>query len=566
MARKSRKIAQNVPVKGIEKSASPAMTMQPSLKTAIYARLSVDKGEEDEETLQGQIELVRQYIAAHPELEAVDEYADLGISGTTFDRREFARLMGDVGNGKVQCIVVKDLSRFGRNFIETGYYLENLLFRLNVRFIAINDDYDSNRKADREGLAVPIKNLINEMYAKDFSKKQTAYYEHSVQQGTRIVERSTYGYSLDKENNRLVPNRETAPVVQMIFRWYMMQYTNGEIARRLNAFGIPTPATYKALYEENKPCPPKDCWNIGRVKGILCKETYMGDTVYGKRRKILYKNVEACRVDPDEWVIHRNTHEAIVTREDYAQVAQMREQRAAQHKTDLAGRAERRSTNKDIFPRKVFCKKCGETMHYLRYCIGNYKDKQYGAEYQCFHSKSSGKKQCLQTVQADYLKAVVMEQIKVLLQAMIAQECSIKQSQFSNNGKLAGIQAKIQHLTYRIGEMEKISATLYESYADGLLEDDYRELKEHYILQKQQLQSELEQATEQKRTMEKTITRFLELTEQLRTYSADGDLDQKLIDELVEQIDVSPDGKLEIHFKCEDIYADVLKMTGTNMP
>ena len=563
MARKSRRTTRTAQKSSVEKKNTSGMELaHPCLKTAIYARLSVDKGEEDAQSLQGQIELIRQYIAVHPEFEIVDVYADLGVSGTTFDRPEFARLMGDVGNGKVQCIVVKDLSRFGRNFLETGYYLENLLLRLNVRFIAINDDYDSTRKADRESLAAPIKNLINEMYAKDFSKKQTAYYEHSVQQGTKIIERSTYGYSLDKKHNRLVPNPETAPIVQMIFRWYLMQYTHGDIARRLNALGIPTPSVYKALYEENKPC-PQDRWYINRVKGILCKETYMGDTVHGKRRKILYKNVQTYHANPEDWVIHQNTHEALVTREAFAQAAQLREKRAAQHQEQLMARAERRSTSRDIFPCKVFCKDCGETMHYLRYVIGNVKDQQYGAEYQCFHSKESGKKQCLQTIQADYLKAVVMAQIKVLLKAMTDCENSIKKGKFSKTGKLAGIQAKIENLRYRIDDMEKINATLYESYADGLLEEDYRELKEHYILKKQQLQEELEQATEQKRKMEKTITHFLELTEQLQGYTAGNDLEEKLIDELVEQIDVSAGGSLEIHFKCDDIYADILQMTGT---
>ena len=143
-------------------------------------------------------------------------------------------MMDDVRTGKIQCIVVKDLSRFGRDFLETGYYIETLLPRLNVRLIAINDNFDSFRECDINNIAIPIKNMVNDLYAKDFSRKVTAYNDLHRARGDVKLLRSVYGYKRDTENNIYVVNPDTAPIVQMIFRWFLMGVTSGKIADRLN--------------------------------------------------------------------------------------------------------------------------------------------------------------------------------------------------------------------------------------------------------------------------------------------------------------------------------------------
>ena len=163
MARKSRR-ANIVQEKKEELHISTPIITKRQLATAAYARLSVDK-EKNDESIQNQIELLHQYIREHEEYSLVDTYVDDGYTGTDFDRPEFIRLMDDVRTGKIQCFIVKDLSRFGRNFIETGYYIDTIFPSLNVRLISINDDFDSSREEDRNSLVVPIKNMINEMYA-----------------------------------------------------------------------------------------------------------------------------------------------------------------------------------------------------------------------------------------------------------------------------------------------------------------------------------------------------------------------------------------------------------------
>ena len=172
MARKSRKnqvLPESVQVQATEKTARQL------LATAAYVRLSVENsGNSTDDTLQTQIKLVHNFIANHPDLKLADTYIDNGFTGTNFDRPEFERLMQDVKLGKIQCVVVKDLSRFGRDYLETGHYLETIFPRLNVRFIAVTDDFDSFRPGDVESLATPIKNLVNSLYAKDISNKLRA--------------------------------------------------------------------------------------------------------------------------------------------------------------------------------------------------------------------------------------------------------------------------------------------------------------------------------------------------------------------------------------------------------
>ena len=148
----------------------------------------------------------------------VDTYVDDGYTGTDFDRPGFIRMMEDVRTGKIQCIIVKDLSRFGRNFIETGYYIETIFPCLNVRLISINDEFDSSREEDRNSIVMPVKNMINEMYAKDASKKKVLAFEMQSKRGDATIARSIYGYTVDKKENQLKVNPETAPIVRAIFR------------------------------------------------------------------------------------------------------------------------------------------------------------------------------------------------------------------------------------------------------------------------------------------------------------------------------------------------------------
>ena len=233
MARKSRKsfgIAEN---KDITKSL---VKKEEYMATAAYARLSsFNSGHETNDTMENQTALLLEFIRNHPELKLSEVYTDNGYSGTDFDRPEFMRLMDDVRTGKIQCIVVKDLSRFGRNYLEMGYYIETLFPRLNIRFIAVTDDFDSYRPEDRESLSVPIKNIVNAMYAKELSKKMVIAAAMRRQNPDKLPNGSVpFGYIENEEKSKYLSHPEIAPYVRMIFHWKLMGVGPTEIAKRLD--------------------------------------------------------------------------------------------------------------------------------------------------------------------------------------------------------------------------------------------------------------------------------------------------------------------------------------------
>ena len=236
MARKSRKN------RNVESNIQTVVKKENLLDTAAYIRLSVENGgNETDETLVVQQMLVERFIEEHPDLRLEEVYIDNGFTGTNFERPGFMRLMEDVRSGKVQCIVVKDLSRFGRDYLETGYYLETILPKLNVRFIAITDDYDSSRKEDRENISVPIKNMVNAMYAKDMSKKILAAKEAQKRNGNITLSKVAFGYVRSEDKTRQVVDETVGPVVRMIFQWTLLGVSKREIADRLNLLGVATP-------------------------------------------------------------------------------------------------------------------------------------------------------------------------------------------------------------------------------------------------------------------------------------------------------------------------------------
>lgn len=564
MARKSRKALQIVN----EEKELQVVTVQepvlPQLATAAYIRLSVEKDCED--TVQAQIDMVHQYIASHKEFRLVDTYVDNGYTGTNFDRPEFVRLMDDVRTGRIQCIIVKDLSRFGRDFIETGYYIETIFPHLNVRLISINDDFDSSREEDRNSIVLPIKNMINEMYAKDASKKISRMYDLKMKQGNKKIAQSIYGYTVDKDMNQLKPNPETAPIVQIIFRWYQMGYGTGDIVKRLKMLHVMTPFAYKAQNNEiiTKGVVPKtDRWTGDRIKTILTNQAYIGDTVCGKRKSAIYRNEEEHHVDPSEWIIHKNTHEPLVIPPEYEQVQKVWNEIGQDRKQRYERCRQRRTELIDSFPQKVRCMECGNVMSYIRYT--NF-DQPEGIRMAFYYCREYDHKPgyCRQRVHADFLKITVMDQIHNLIKVMCDRIKLLEEmrSETCDKGALYSAKRKIMNLQYQYTKAEETSASLYEDYAEGILDDEeYQSLKEHYISEKQRLRSEITNTEAKKRRMEKTIEHFMELEKHLEEYLDERGFNQKLVDELVDYISVSSKGIIEVRFKCADVFRETLKIT-----
>ena len=544
MARKSRKVSQ----KDTQNIAPVVVSNENRLATAAYARLSVEK--EDDDSIHTQITLLKNYIAERSDLELKDTYIDNGYTGTRFDRPDFVRMMDDVRCGKIQCIVVKDLSRFGRDFLETGYYIETLLPRLNVRLISINDDFDSSREGDRHNIAIPIKNMVNELYAKDFSRKVTAYNDLHRERGDVKLLRSVYGYKRDAENNIYVVNPDAAPIVQMIFRWYLLEVSTGQIAKRLNNMQILTPLAYKTIVEKGEEFNAEgDAWNSSRVRDILRNAIYIGDLTWGRRRKTLFRNIPEHKTPKEEWVICHNMHEPLISKADFEETQRRLDAMADKLKSpkDYA------YNPPDQFQGKVYCMDCQKKMAYSKYCYGN----RDGAYYSCGCREigADSEHHNLWKVNADFLKIVVADQVNHLVAWMCDHKrlVSLLQSELQGNGGTLKVQKRKLQLQMKIEQVEEKLTTLYENLAEGIISaDDYKVIKERYLSEKESIREELQSAEEDLRQAETQLETFTETVSRLEQYLGQSGFNEALVQELVESIYISQSKGIELRFTCED--------------
>lgn len=305
---------------------------QNSFLAALYMRLSKDDGDKVEsDSIRNQRSLLRDFVKQHSDITLVKEYVDDGFSGTNFERPDFQRMLEDARNHKINCIIVKDLSRLGRNYIETGRYLEKIFPVLGIRFIAVNDHYDSaDTTNDSDQIIVPFKNLVNDAYCRDISIKIRSQLDIKRKKGQFIGNYAGYGYFKDpKDKNHLVIDEYAAEIVRMIFNMKIDGYSAKNIAARLNEMGVLIPAEYKRAcgfnYSSGFMAGKKPKWDVSSVLRILKNELYTGTMVQGKTRKINYKVNVRQKIEPENWIRVEGTHEPIVSKEIFECVQKLME-------------------------------------------------------------------------------------------------------------------------------------------------------------------------------------------------------------------------------------------------
>ena len=331
-------------------------------KACIYARLSKDDGDDakkESNSISNQKALVRDFLSNYPEIEIVAEKVDDGYSGVSFDRPAFNEMMEMIRSRQVNCVVCKDLSRFGRNYIEAGNYIEKVFPFLGVRFIAINDGYDSAEKQNQSSnLVIPFKNLINDAYCKDISVKIRSQLEIKRKKGEFLSAFAVYGYRKDPEDhNKLIPDLYAAEVVKQIFHWKLEGMSQGKIASELNKKGVLCPMEYKLANGENIQTAfrgsDKAKWSSNTVKRILQNEVYIGVLVQGKQTTPNHKLKNRVTKDESEWVRIENAHEAIIDHDTFMAVK------------DLMNRDIRTSPEEEtvyLFSGFIRCGDCGQNM------------------------------------------------------------------------------------------------------------------------------------------------------------------------------------------------------------
>lgn len=328
-------------------------------RTATYARLSVDSSVSESDSITSQQMLMRDYIKGRDEFLLIREYKDDGISGTRFDRQAFDSLLAEVRRGSINCIIVKDFSRFGRDHIEVGNYLEKVFPFLGVRFISVNDGYDSfDRDCADKNLAVILKNLVNEYVAKDISVKVASGYATKQENGEYDGGRAPYGYIFaDKRKTRFLVDEKTAGIVRNIFAWTMQGDSALTIVKRLTEKNINPPKAYLDTGEFYRQEKERFYWNEFTVNTILRNIAYAGHMALHKWKESKAEGISPYKLDESEWRITRNTHEAIVTEADFRLVQEILTARKERHKS-LSAKDGNIIRPENLLKGKVFCGDC----------------------------------------------------------------------------------------------------------------------------------------------------------------------------------------------------------------
>ena len=536
-------------------------------QTAGYIRLSIeDSGKTDGYSLENQEKLVRDYIADQQDMRLYRLYIDNGATGTVFERPAFDEMMQDMKDGKINCIVVKDLSRLGRNYLEAGNYLEQIFPFFRMRFISITDGYDSNSPdVTNESLIIPLKNIINEGYAKDISLKITTSFESRKKQGQFMGRYPVYGYLKDPQNkNHLIVNPETCGIVKRIFQMRDSGMALGAIARQLNEEGIPSPAHYlwiKGLSKEERH--QDSYWDNINVKRLLTNKMYLGMLVYGKERTSFAKGIKRQRVPESEWKYVPNAHEAIIDQELFDSVQKKLED-TKQNFLNMTGiNEDYRPEN--LFRGKIHCSDCGGAMKMSKF-VNTRKDGSIDryAVYECWRRKKLYDLSCPQrSIRKAVVDKTVEEAIRFHIRTFLDTEQVIAKLNCSPKGRAAAsdIQNRIREKQRRISKIERLSTGIYEDYREGILnEEEYLALRSRYGEEKEGLLKEVDALMLAEREHEANYHSTGSLADIVRKYAEFPEINREIVEAFIADIQVHTDSHLVITFAFEDEFQRLIDM------
>lgn len=536
-------------------------------QTAGYIRLSIeDSGKTDGYSLENQEKLVRDYIADQQDMRLYRLYIDNGATGTVFERPAFDEMMQDMKDGKINCIVVKDLSRLGRNYLEAGNYLEQIFPFFRVRFISITDGYDSNSPdVTDESLIIPLKNIINEGYAKDISLKITTSFESRKKQGQFMGRYPVYGYLKDPANkNHLIINPETCGIVRRIFQMRDSGMALGAIASQLNEEGIPSPARYlwiKGLSKEKRH--QDSYWDRINVKRLLTNKMYLGMLVYGKERSSFAKGIKRQRVPESEWKYIPNAHEAIIDQELFDSVQKKLEDAKQNFLNTMRVNEDYRPGN--LFRGKIHCSDCGRAMKMTKF-VKTRKDGSIDryALYECCRRKQLYDLSCPQrSIRKAVVDKTVEEAIRFHIRTFLDTEQVIAKLNRSLKGRAAAsdIQNHIREKQRRISKIERLSTGIYEDYREGILnEEEYLAIRSQYGEEKEGLLKEVDALMLAEREHEADYRSTGSLADIVRKYAEFPELNREIVEAFIADIRVHTDSHLAITFAFEDEFQRLIDM------
>lgn len=517
-------------------------------RTAVYLRLSREDDRDGEsDSIQNQRFLIREYLKNHSDLKFAEEFVDDGYSGTNLDRPGFQRMMKKIENKEIDCVIVKDLSRLGRNYIETGRLLRQFFPEKGIRFIAVNDNYDSiDPDDDMSSIIVPFKTIINDAYSRDISIKISSSLEAKRREGKCVSSFACYGYRKDlRDKNRIVIDDYAAGIVKMIFDMRFEGYSELRIAEKLNSMNVETPAEYKHScgigYNSGFRLKEDPSWYPSMVRRILMNEVYTGTLVQGKTKKVNYMVKMMRPVEKENWVRVPKAHEAIVSRETFDLVQELMK---------MDTRIAPQNQTVSILSGLVKCADCGQNMT-IHSAIQN------GKQYLYYHCSTAKRKAgCApHRISKQKLEQMVLNALNKQVETVIDMESYLRTIDEIpyQEGLGKTLMMQMQKLFETVERYTNLKARLYIDLQDGVVSrEDYQLLHTKFAGEILTAMNSRNALQEELKELEQKTPQELPWVSLYREYKDMEAMTRQMAISLIERIDVYDKTHIEVRFRFQD--------------
>lgn len=555
MARKTRKL-DFVPMGTVQEAAADSRPI-PMYRAGLYARLSFEsERNRDSNTIETQMELLNRFVSESTDIVAEKRYFDISQTGTDFDRSGFDEMMKDIRDGRINCVIVKDLSRLGRNYIEAGDYIERVFPFFEVRFIAVNDGFDSSKS--EAGLMVSMSNIFNEYYSRDLAKKVKAAYASGWSKGQYVSGTVAYGLMKDPvKKGHLIHDPQTVGNVVRMFDLFLAGAGYQEIAHIFNKEGILNSRAYK-YYRKHGVLPTTfdTRWFGVSIRQLLTNRIYTGDGVFGRYSYDSFRDKKLMREPEENWLIVPDTHEAVVPREVFDRTQEEIQRRKTEREAKIKDPGVKSVAAQNLFKGKIFCADCGKAM-YLQW------DWQTCASYMCATYVS--KKECPShrihegQVKKEVL-AVIRTHISIYLDNMKMLRRINRKQESLRKFDLYG--REISKCHREIAKLNRRKEQLYEDYANHLIDaEQYETFKNQDALREKELQARIAEITKYRAGCDMNFRTDEEWAALIEKYRNVQELSKPLVDAFVEKIEVHEDGKITVHLIYDDMLEELVQMT-----
>lgn len=536
-----------------------------SYMAAVYLRLSKEdedlreiKDKKESNSIANQKALILKTLESMPDVTLYDIYIDDGFTGLNFERPNFQRMCEDIYNGRVNMVIVKDLSRLGRDYIDSGRYVKKIFPSYHVRFVSVLDHFDSLTATQSDvNLLIPVKNFVNDNYSRDISGKVRSHQEVMRENGLYVGSHVAYGYKkLETDRNRIIPDEYAADIVRKIFDWKLKGLSSASIADKLNGLGVAAPSeykrqlggNYKSGFQKNR----KAKWSAVAINRIMRNKIYIGVLEQGKREKVNYKLNKVVEKPETEWAVKENTHEAIISKADFENVAKL---------LNLDTRKSPEEETLFMLSGLMFCGECGRSM--VRRC-NRYKDKQ--SVYYICATYNKGKGCSRHSIAQSVIEDILLDTIKRHIEhvARLEELLNTIRDREVNYDDIVANDREILAKYKELDQCKKVEMSLHRDLAAGIISiKEYEQFKNNFAHKSAEIEETIRKLQQE---IETVFEEGLFADEWIDTFTKTGNitsLDRSIVLSLVEKITVYEENRIEITFKYQDEYETLCRIIET---